>query len=143
MDAEPTLVPAILFSDTVIREQGTAKLSIVGSFQFFNAVKFPFLSPPFVVTACFANLKGPIDKLKVSVRIEEPNSGLVVFSAAAEVGFAGAILRPEVSYEVPFGINPVQFPSPGVYSVVFLINNEVIGKRDLIVKSITSNPTPQ
>src|SRR5437667_157611 len=86
MDVEPKLV-GIVFSDYVIREHGTGKLTLVGCFSVYNARQFPFTSPRFFVTTSFTNLHGHIDALRVTARIEDPQSSLVLGNTSGEMKF--------------------------------------------------------
>src|SRR4051812_27796774 len=86
MEIEPTLIPNINFSDGVIREQGTGKLTLIGTFQHFNVDKFPFQPPPFCVTIVLANLRGRLQGFKVAIRLQEKSSGYVVASSSGEIG---------------------------------------------------------
>jgi len=138
MDLEPALTHGIIFSDTVIREHGTGKLSFIGSFQYFNAPSVPFTSPQFIVTVLLTNLRGKVE-LKVSVRIEEVGSGHVVASSTSEVTSKTEVSQKEV-VEIPFGIPPALFPNAGIYKAVILVNNEAVGSRELVVRTITALP---
>ena len=136
MNIEPVITPFILFSDTVIREEGSGKLSIIGSFQHFNVARFPFVAPPFVVTVCFGNLRGKVDILHLTVRLEHSISGVVMSCVGSEMRLHGEI-SPSDFFEVPIGLPPCQFTEPGSYSVVVLINNEILGMRPLLIREIS------
>lgn len=138
--AEPKMVDGIIFSDSVIREEGTGKLSIIGSFQHFNVPKVPFLAPPFFVTAIFTNLRPPLEKLHLTVRMEEAKTGHVVGSTGVEIGFTREPEMLEV-FEIPLQIPPTQLVA-AVYKVVVLADNEVIGTRNLPVRSVTGTTKP-
>jgi hypothetical protein len=137
-DFEPTLVPYIIFSDSVIRETGTNKLSFIGTFQVFYAKSFPLHAPLFFVTPKITNLSGKLEKVKLTARIEEPDSGVVVSNAGAEVNSQQEVPR-DADIEIPLPMGGVVFQHAGSYHVTVLLNNEVIGKRLLQVISITGN----
>jgi hypothetical protein len=139
MDFEPTLTQAIVFSDSVIREHGSNKLSLIGTFHQFNVPRFPFQAPPFFITVFLTNIRGKLEQYKISVRIEEKASGYVVASAAAELNSPNEVKSTE-TIQIPFGIFMSQFPSAGLYNVVALAQNESIGSRDLVVNSISAIP---
>ena len=141
-NVEPTLAFGIVISDNAIREEGTGKLSFIGSFQNFNFPTFPFQSPPFFVTAFITNLAGQIDKLTITARVEQPKSGHVVRSSSIEIGFKKPIDKDEI-FEIPFGLPPCIFPAAGVYQIVVLVNNEKVGHRDFRVNPITNTPQIQ
>jgi hypothetical protein len=136
MEIEPTLPANINFSDGVIREEGTRKLTLVGTFQHFNVQQFPFQPAPFYVTVALANLRGKLQGFKLAIRLEDKSSGQVVASASGEIG-STAELKPSDTIQVPFQITGV-FHSPGIYSLVVLAQNEQIGSCDLVVKPVTA-----
>jgi len=135
---EPVICPAIIFCDSIIREEGTGKFTLVGTFQFFNAQQFPLFIPTgFCVLAMLDNLSPGLKLLKVTVRIEETSSGLTLASALATVNMPLGY-DSSGSLDVPFRLQPVSFPSAGNYQAVILVDNEVIGKRRLLVKPLSA-----
>ena len=96
MDIEPVVCPAILLSDTAIREQGTGKVSIIGAFTRLNALGFPFQSPPFVVTVLLANIAGPVDRIPVTVRIEAADTAHVVASITGHFTVPAEITKDDI-----------------------------------------------
>lgn len=135
-NSEPVLIPYIIFSDSVIREMGTGKLSFIGTFQQFNAPRFPLPVAPFFVTPKITNISGKLEKLKLTVRIEEPDSGVVVANVGGEVNSEKELPR-EADIEIPFPMAGVVFQRAGVYDVIILLNNENIGKRSIRVVAMT------
>jgi hypothetical protein len=143
MNFEPTLTQGIIFSDMVIREQGTGKSTLVGTFGCYNLPQFPVQIPPFYATVLVANLTPDVSTLDVAARVENPQNGMVLASTAVKVQFGKPPTRKDVS-DVSIPVFNLAFPAPGVYKVVILINNEKIGERDLPVNDIraTIQPTP-
>lgn len=139
MELEPTLISNITFSDGVIREMGTNKLTLIGTFHQFTVPRFPFQTPPFFVTVCLANLRGKLDGFKMAIRIEDKSSGLVVGSNGGDIGTI-AELKPTEVVQIPLQM-AVIFPSAGLYSVVVLAQSDVVGSRDLVVNSVTNVQT--
>jgi hypothetical protein len=137
MEMEPALAPNIILSDSAIREVGTNKISLIGTFHNVNAPMFPF-NIGFFVTPSVSNLRGKLDRVKVAIRIEDKSSSLVVASAAIEIG-SPIDLKPSDVVQIPIPI-ACSFGSAGVYSVVVLLQNEVIGARDLPVSPATMAP---
>lgn len=137
MEIEPALAPNIILSDGVIREAGTNKLSLIGVFHNVNAPTFP-MNIGFVVTPSVSNLRGKLDRMNIAIRVEYKASSLVVASAAIEIASA-ADVKPSDVLQIPLPIN-CSFGAPGVYSIVVLVQNEVVGARDLLVSAITNAP---
>lgn len=69
LEKEPVLCPGIIFSDGVIREHGTGKLSLIGSFTAYTFPTVPFVAPPFVVTVLVTNLQGRLERFPIAVRV--------------------------------------------------------------------------
>jgi hypothetical protein len=134
---EPALCHAIIFSDTVIREHGTGKLSLIGSFTGYTPPSVPFIAPPFVVTVLVTNLEGRLERFPVTVRVEGARSGHVLASSVAELTTDQNVPRTEV-LEVPVAIPPINYPEVGVYKVRVLAGNEALGDRDLTIRMIAS-----
>ena len=82
---EPTLVKGIILSDSVIREHGTGKLSLIGCFTTYNFQILPSVAQPFVVTVFLTNLEGRLETFPITVRIEAPDSGHVLASSMAHL----------------------------------------------------------
>jgi hypothetical protein len=137
MDTEPVICPAIILSDTVIKEQGTGKISIIGAFTRLNALSFPFQSPGFVVTVLLLNIKGPVDRIPITVRIEDANSAHVVASVTGHFTTPPDITMDDI-LEIVAPIPPSFFHSAGKYEVNVLVGTEPLNKRLLLVKAATS-----
>lgn len=140
MDTDPVICPAILFSDLTIREFGTSKLSIIGTFTQFNAPSFPFLAPQFFVTLLLTNIQGPVDALPVTLRIEAEGSGHVLASTSGMVPIPATHSRSDVA-QIIFAIPPTLYQAPGRYDVHVLVRNEHTANLPLFVRPITGTTT--
>jgi len=134
---EPTLCKGIMFSDGVIREHGTGKLSLIGCFTAYNFQMLPFVAAPFVVTVLVTNLEGRLVNFPITVRIEAPGSGHVLASSVAQLNTEIEVPRTEI-FEVPIGVGPVNYADPGIYKVKVLAQNEDLGERDLTIRKLTA-----
>jgi hypothetical protein len=138
--SEPVLVPGIILSDHVIREQGTNKATCVGIFNMFNIPQFPFRVPRFFATVGITNLQGEIRELDATCRLEVSGTGHVLASSSAHLAIppeAPPISR-NIVIDLTFPFHNVTLPTAGTYSVVVLVNNEEIGRRTLEVFAITA-----
>jgi hypothetical protein len=127
----------IMYSDMVIREQGTGKLSLIGVFTQFNAKTFPFTSPPFFVTAFLTNFQGQLEQIDITVRIEQGQSAHVLGSVHGKVNM-GPKARPLTKsdvIELPARVPPMQFPEEGTYFVTILVDGQEIRRRALTIRS--------
>jgi hypothetical protein len=133
-NVSPRLSTGILFSDGVIREHGTGKLTLIGCFQFFNAPAFPFVSPPFFVSAFIEYLPlGEEVTARVSLQTAE---GAQLAFAIGQLKLDN-VLDPSAQFELPFQLPPTNFQTPGNYVVRVFVADQEIGKRTLFVRSIT------
>ena len=135
--SDPVLL-GIIFSDLVIREQGTGKFSMIGCFNNYRSNAFPFVVPNFYVTVIVTNVKGKFEKLEITARIEHPKSGHVLHSVAGGLRLKeGVELDGLECIEVPFPVIQCVVPEPGTYSFVVLVNNEKVGSRPFIIGSLS------
>ena len=136
---EPVLVDSIIFSDMVIREQGTNKISLIGCFNQFNVNSFPFNAPPFYITTSITNIKGKITGvINVTAIIEHTETGHVLVSVPGRLQFSenSPPISNNMIFEIPFPVVPFQIPKAGLYSVKILFNSQELGKRSLTVNQI-------
>ena len=121
----------------MILEAGTGKLSIIGAFSRYNFPSFPFLVPPFVVTVLITNLKGPLERFPITIRVENRRTGHVLASASGEIGASNELTKSEI-IEVPIQLPPINYPEPGVYKIIALAENSPLAERDLTVGSLAT-----
>jgi hypothetical protein len=132
---EPTLIKGIILSDSVIREHGTGKLSLIGCFTTYNFPMLPSVAQPFVVTVLLTNLEGRLQNFPVTVRIEAPGSGHVLASSMAQLSTDVEVPRTDI-FEVAIAIGPINYVEPGIYKVKVLAGSEDMGDRDLTVRKL-------
>lgn len=137
---EPTLIKCIMLSDSIIREHGTGKLSLIGCFTTYNFQILPFVAQPFVVTVLLTNLEGKLDNFPITVRVEAPNSGHVLASSMAQLSSQADVARSDI-FEVPIGMGPINYSESGIYKVKVLAGNEDMGERDLPVRKLALTQT--
>lgn len=125
------LAPAIIFSEKIIREAGTGKLSIINSFQKFTGPTLPFAVPPFVVTVSLAGFSGEGEH-QLSVEMLKPSGDILIPAINAEVGTEATVSTKDV-FEFSFGLPAVQFEQEGAYEVVLKIAGKVAALRALPV----------
>jgi hypothetical protein len=132
---EPVCV-SITLSDLVIREQGTGKLSLIGTFTHFNADEFPFSAPPFCITSLITNVGAAAFPLNVEVRIEDSDGGEALSGAGGQVGLrTNASHQPDDVVELPIQIAGCPFPRPGSFRITVWVDDEQIGFRIIKVRN--------
>lgn len=126
----PLVSPAIIFSEKVIREAGTGKLSIINCFHRFYGREFPFAVPPFVVSVSFSGLRGNLQNLKLAVEVLDPNGTAIIPPVTTDVS-SDADLNPEETFEISFLLPSLEFHTPGIHKVIFRVGEEIAGQRSL------------
>jgi hypothetical protein len=151
MSTEP-VISSIILSDWVILEHGTAKMSRIGCFNTRALPSFTIPYPGFFVSVGLSNVVGRVSEINITARIEDPATGHVIASAAANMkmgltGPEGMQPPPELHsliIDIPIRFGPMIFPKPGVYEVVVLCDNQDATKRPLLIQSAgPPSPAPE
>jgi hypothetical protein len=129
---------SIIFSDLVIREAGTGKNSLIGTFNNFNMPGFPCPAPPFFITVQLTNLAPNTKEFELVVRMEDGTNGMILTSIGGHINLPeGANLSRESVLEIPLAVGPFLVPKAGHFKVVVLFNNSDAGNRPFSIFSIT------
>jgi len=131
----PELSVGIFLSDSVIREENTGKLSLIGGFQFFNSSTFPFQGQPFVVTVGLRNVP---ENRQFGIKVAVVDSKNLTLGRSEGQVLVSKIPHPDAIFEFPFPLPPIIFPEPGTYTIAVTVEGVEVGKRALIVRSVTS-----
>jgi len=147
--SEPTLLHFIIFSDLAIREHGTGKTSLIGTFDQFNIPSFPFRTPPFFVTIGITNVhltRGvgePPREVNVNVRVEDRKTGHVFGNATGKIGLHEGKTHPrEAPLMITLPLPPMTFMQPGPVTAVVNVDNERVGDRTLMINPLSAPATP-
>lgn len=134
MEQEP--VAALILSQKVIQEANTRNLSLINCFEEFILPSVPFQVDAFFVTAHVTHLHGKPEKLNVTVRIEQAESGHVLASTTLTFRLPANApsFDPRLVYQFPIPFPRFTIPSAGDHVARLLLNNEEIGHRLLPVK---------
>ncbi len=119
---------AMVLCDTIIREMGTNKLSLIGTFNGLFAQRFPCTHPSLSVYVVLTNGRGRVPCLLRMTSLEE---GKEVFAYPGRVEF----VDPLSVIELDFKIQQLRLEQPGEYSIEFVADGEFLGSRKLRVKS--------
>jgi hypothetical protein len=148
-ESEPTLLQFIVFSDLVIREQGSGKSSLIGTFDLFNVPSFPFQAPPFFVTIGITNVHltravgEPPKEVNVNVRVEDKRSGHVYGNSTGKVSVnEGKTLNRDQTIMITLPMPPITFMQPGPVTVVVHVDNERVGDRTLTINPLSAPTNP-
>jgi hypothetical protein len=132
MDSELALMPAIIFSDSVRRDETTGRRALVGIFHRFISSHVPFTSPTFFATAFVSNVRGQIQSLPLKIHIENAR-GEILSHATGEISAAHPVARHDV-FEIAFPLPITTFPSAGQYKAVVFVDGNLLGHRPFNVE---------
>lgn len=127
------LVLAIILCDTVIREVGTNKLSLIGTFNSIFANNFPCTHPSLNV---YIALTGGHGRMSCKLRMTSPADNSPVFDLPGQIDFGG----PSAVGELVFQLQQLRFPEPGPYSIEFWGGTDLLASRKLNVQKVEAKP---
>ncbi len=123
----PPILLALLLCDTIIREEGSHKYSLIGTFNSIFARSFPCVHPSFSVYLALTDGRGVVPCV---LRMVELETGKELFALNGSVDFRD----PTGVAEIPFQIHQVRFPKPGEYALEFHAEGELLGTRKLRIQ---------
>jgi hypothetical protein len=125
----PTPTPIGLFlCDYVLVEEGTKKISLIGTFEEAHPASFPAVLPPFFVYAALTDGVGRGTLELVFSRLETDED---VFSYRKQIS-----LRDQLSVlHVKLRVRNCPIPASGVYQFALLVDGMLVAQRQLRVYS--------
>jgi len=120
---------AILVCDTIIRDEATKKLSLIGLFNRISAAKFPCRHPEMHV---FVSLTDGHGTCPAELRLIHRATEQALASLQGMMTFPD----PRSVVEMSFPFRGAQFPEPGEYSFDFYTSGELLGSRPFQVVPI-------
>jgi len=124
---------ALVVCDSVIREQGSNKLSLIGTFNGIFSTSFPMVHHSLCVYIAITEGRGRAQcKLKMACL----DTNTVIVELPGQIDFGG----PTNVGEMVFQWNQVRFEQPGVYAFEFWVNNELLGSRKLVAQKMEKPP---
>ena len=123
----PPLLLAFVLCDGIIREANTNKFSLIGTFNGLYAQGFPNVHPSFSVYVALTDGRG---RVPCALRMLSLESGKELFSVKGHVEFRD----PTGAAELVYQLQQVRFDAPGIYSLEFLADGELLGARKLNVQ---------
>ena len=125
----PPLLLALLLCDSTIREAGSGKISLIGTFNSLFAHNFPCVHPSMSVYAALSDGRG---KVPCELRMTCLESGARVFGVNGSIDFKD----PTSVAELCFQFNQMPLQQAGIYSIEFFANDELLGTRKLKVDQV-------
>lgn len=120
------VVLSINICDSIIRDEITKKVSLIGLFSVIHANTFPVAHPFCHVYVALTNGHG---LYKTVLRIVNMNNNKSIFNMDGDLN----IVSPLQVVELNIGLQGLRFEEAGKYSVQVLCNGEPIGCRDFMV----------
>jgi len=130
----PPLLLALVLCDSTIREVGSGKISLIGTFNSLFAHHFPCVHPTLSVYAALSDGRGMVP---CQLRMTCLETGAKVFGVNGQVDFKD----PTSVAELCFQFNQMPLEKPGIYSIEFFADGELLGNRKLKVEQ--AKPQPQ
>jgi hypothetical protein len=98
----------------------------------------------FFVTVSITNLRGKLEELNATCRLEVAGTGHVVSSTSVKLQFPteNPPLETRLAFYICFPFMNVLFPSAGTHTLVVLVDNEEVGRRNIEVTAITAAANP-
>ena len=139
MPGEPVCL-AMMFCDYVIAEQGSGKITLVGTFHSLSAPVFPFRIPRFFIHAPITNLIFGPEAKNATLNLENFATKQVVASLSIPiaVNLPPDQLRNSENFilNLNFPFQNVVFHSPGDHEAIALYDGIEISRRKLKVVQI-------
>ena len=123
----PPLLLALVLCDTIIREAGTNKYSLVGTFNTLFVRQLPCTHPSLAVYVALTDGRGQVPAALRLVGIE---TGKEVFGLKGTIDFRDPTGVAELAFQIP----NVRFEGLGEYALEFLADGELLGSRKLRVQ---------
>jgi hypothetical protein len=122
------IVLALVLCDTIIREAGTNKLSLIGTFNGIFTQAFPCTHPSLSVYIAITEGRG---RVQCKLRMTSVD-GQTVFELPGQIEFAG----PNSVGELVFQLQQIRFEQPGVYAIEFWAGDDLLASRRLNAQKV-------
>jgi hypothetical protein len=129
----PPILLALLLCDSTIREVGTNKLSLIGTFNGLFSRNFPCTHPSLTVYAALTDGRG---RVPCQLRMHYAETRKEVLSLKGHVDFHD----PTGVAELIFQLQQLTFERPGDYEIEFIAEGELLGTRKLRVQTAPQLP---
>ena len=128
------IVLALVLCDSTIREEGTHKLSLIGTFNGIYSPVFPCTHPCISVYIAITEGRGVVPCKLRMVSLED-NS--IIFELPGQIEFGG----PTSVGELVFQLQQVRFEKAGAHAIEFWAGDDLLSSRRLMVQKVEARPT--
>jgi hypothetical protein len=136
MNNEKPIGIALIICDRVITDATTHEKTIVGTFNYVFAKSFPCAHPRMTIFVAITSGQGTANAEIKCVNESDQNS--VMFAMKGVIPFK----NPNDVVELAFQFNNVTFAKPGLHSIEFLCDGELILHRRFQVAILKPTQTP-
>jgi hypothetical protein len=137
MSKEIPMGVALMLCDRVITDAVTQEKTLVATFSQLHSMAFPCMHPRLTVFVAVTNGKGAIDTEVRCINETEQNS--VVFAMKGMIQFN----HPNDVVEMGFQFNNLVFNKPGLHSIQFLCEGELVLQRRFQLSIFKSPAQPK
>ena len=131
--ATPPVALGLTLCDYVLIEEGSRRVSLIGSLMRMVADRFPHAPPTFCIHAALTDGRGDVTLDLVATRLDTYET---VASRKRQIHFTDRLEE----LQVIFRIKDWTFPAPGLYEIALLVDNEPIAQRRIRVFSTEEAP---
>lgn len=124
---------ALVLCDTSIRELGTNKLSLIGTFSGVSSSTFPCIHQTITV---YVALTEGLGTVPCKLRLTSLSDGSTIFEIPGQIPFTDRTSVPELVFQ----LNQVRFETPGMYAIEFWAGDDVLGSRKINVQKVELRP---
>jgi hypothetical protein len=136
MSKPKPIILALILCDQIIREAGTNKVSLIGTFNGIFAANFPFNHPTLSVFIAITEGRGT---MMCKLRMVSLDDNTVLFDLPGQIEFGG----PTSVGELPFQLNNLRFERPGTYAIEFWVADDLLASRKINIQKLQGgNPEP-
>ncbi len=120
------IAAGLMLCDYVVVEEGTRKISLIGSFSGVRVPSFPFVRPQFCV---FASLTDGLGDAMAELAVTHLDSDEEIYSFQRSVRFPDRFTEVRILIRLA----AFRFPAPGSYLFTLLIDGEWVAHRRIRV----------
>jgi hypothetical protein len=129
------IILAVILCDSVIREAGTNKLSLIGTFNGIFSPTFPCTHPSLSIYIAITEGRG---KVPCRLRMMALDDNKVIFDLPGQIDFGG----PTSVGEMVFQLQKIGFEKPGLYAIEFWAGDDLLCSRRLNAQKLEPPRTP-
>jgi hypothetical protein len=129
------IILALVLCDQIIREAGSNKVSLIGTFNGIFASTFPCTHPSLWVYIAITEGRGHVP---CKLRMMSLDTNNYIFDLPGKIEFGG----PTSVGELVFQLQQLRFEQPGVYAIEFWAGDDLLASRKVNVQKAENRNEP-